>query len=201
MGKIKKIIDTAKYLSPLLRKVDLNQQLNVAMKLPDINEALEKYEGTGENFRETLKKYISQENYKNRRLKNFAEMLDTTNKALVPVDTGLDAIGFLGGIGFGIKGLIDVFAKLPLYVAYDSYYFGKTHNTYDLMKNIGYETASWFSPGSLPHLINYYTHEADNYSVKKGSERFLKFLGNKTNTIEPKFRNKGKDLEGLALAA
>ncbi len=200
MGKLEGMANASKYVAPSLVGENLDKQMYKALDRSEIKDAMKLYSGSDADFKKSLKLYISEENRKNERLNKVAGVLDAANKALVPVDATLDAIGWLGGIGFGAKALIDVFAKLPSYAAYNAYYMGKTHDTYGLMKNAGYEVASWFSPGSIPHLFEHYAPQAEEYSVKKGSEMFLKGLEKRSNVIRGDFGKKG-DLEDLALAA
>lgn len=184
MGKNDSLEDLSRDSSVELGEYDLDKQLKNAMKRNDIKVALHKYSGSREDFESSLKNYIAIENYKNKNLERTAKTLDYTNKAIMPVDAGLDALGFLGGIGYGAGALVDVFVKLPVYSAYNAYYFGKTHDIYGVLKNIGYEAASWLSPGSLPHLMSHYIGQAENYATEKGSEMFLKGIGEGGSVIE-----------------
>jgi hypothetical protein len=194
-GAVKATSKTAKWAAPILRGVNLNKQVDQALKRKDIQKELENYPEDVTNFREKLKEYINYENIKNSRLEKIAKTIDTGNKALVPVDATLDAFNILGGVGYAARGLVSL-AKLPAYIAYNTYYLGKTGDVKGAVKNVGYELASWLSPGSLPHLLNYYTRQAEKYAVKEGSKKFLKSLRKRRKRRMPK-----KSLEEVAVAA
>lgn len=174
---------TAKWAVPLTS--DLDKQVDKALRRKEIGKAYEEYEGDKEEFVERLKKHIGYENQKNRRLRYFATALDTGNKALVPYDSMLDAFSILAGVGAGTKGLITL-GKIPTYLAYDTYYLTHTGDVGGAIKNLGWESVAWFIPGSLPHLINRYTHQADDYAVKRGGENFIKSL--KKGSLEDKVK-------------
>ena len=197
MGKVKKV---AKWAVPAF--VDVDSQVEESLKDKMVQKALERYDGNIENFKNGLRGYIEYENQKNSRLRNSATTLDSANKALVPVDATLDAFSILGGIGYAAKGLVTL-AKLPAYMAYDAYYLGKTHDLKGTLENTAYEAISWFVPGSIPHLLNRYTSQADRYATKKGIERFLYSLDKKLADVEelPVEERKGQKLEDMAKAA
>jgi len=157
------------------RKIDPDRQVEKAMKTREVRKAYLDYQGDPKEFRSKLREYIIQENSRNYDMRKFATALDSANKALVPVDAAIDYFTIMGGIGAAAKG-IGTLGKIPVYLAYDAYYLGKTGDLAGALKNIAYETASWVSLGSLPHLINYYTHQADKHAAKDGSERFVKSL-------------------------
>lgn len=187
----------AKSTEEIPKKTDIDKQIDKALKNKEIRKAYEEYRGNPKDFIEGLKYDIMQENYKNRRLKYAAEILDTANKVTVPVDSAIDASSILLGIGTAVKG-IETLAKIPIYTAYDLYYAGKTHDIAGALKNLGYEAISWFTPGSLPHLLKHYQNQANSFAVKKGSEKFLNRLEKK---IKVSKNSEGMNLEDLAEAA
>ena len=197
MGKVKGF---AKWAVPIFG--DIDKQVNYALKDEKVQEAIDNYDGNIENFKNRLRSYIDIENQKNSRLRNSAATLDSANKALVPVDATLDAFSILGGIGYAAKGLVTL-AKLPAYLAYDAYYLGKTHDLSGTLGNTVYEAFSWFVPGSIPHLINRYSNQADAYATNKGIERFLYSLEKKLADVEelPVKERKRQKLEDMAKAA
>ena len=162
--------------SPVVKSspsVDIDKQLADAMRLPEVRKAYQEFKGDPEKFMEGLKSYIQAENGYDNNLRKLAGYLDTGDRALVPLDTTLDAAVIFGGLGTAAKGILTL-AKLPIYMTYDAYYFGKTGDLVGTLGNAIYEAGSWFIPGSLPHLIGRYAKQAEKHATKKGSERFVK---------------------------
>jgi hypothetical protein len=196
LEKTKKVAKWAVPASP-----DIEKQIDKAMKLPEVRKAYLEYEGDPETFKEGLRKYIELENYDVSRMRKFATGIDTGNKSLVPFDAVTDAMIFAGGVGAGVKATTAV-AKLPFYLTYDAYYLGKTGDLAGTLGNFAYELGSWFLPGSAPHLINYYTNQADKYATKEGAEKFLSKLERKASEFEKFKEKKSKsNLEDLAEVA
>ncbi len=194
--KTKTLKKTAKWAAPFSSEVDT--QVRKAMKMPEIRDAYENYHGEPENFRALLKEYLETENQKNKGMRRFAAGIDTVNKTTVPLDAVLEYFTIMGGVGTAARG-IKTLALSPGYLAYDAYYLGKTHDILGALGNLAYEVASWISLGSLPHLMNKYTKQADKFTIKEASKRFLRGLEERTSIIQmPK---RGIDLEGLAAAA
>lgn len=154
---------------------DLDKQLKKAMGLSDVKAAYRDYKGDPENFKQMLTSYIERSNINNRRMRQAASVMDTVNKSTVPLDSILDYLNIVGGIGYAAKG-IETIAKSPGYLAYDLYYLGKTGDVMGALANVAYEIGSWACLGSLPHLMNRYTKQSDRYSVKEASKEFLSSL-------------------------
>jgi hypothetical protein len=202
MGKLKTIGKgigkTAKWAVPTTANVE--KQVKDALSDKEVSEAYSSYEGDSDKFVTDLKGYIERENYKNSRLKHLSDVMDVTNKALMPVDATLAAFNIFAGVGTAAEGVITL-GKLPGYLAYDAYYFGKTHDLKGTAENIVWEATAWLVPGSLPHLINHYSQQADRYAVKKGIEEFLKKIKQKDNVISLDDYRKNKNLESISEAA
>ncbi|MBU0957519.1 MAG: hypothetical protein KKF56_01775 [Nanoarchaeota archaeon] len=185
MGKIRKVAKWAMPLTP-----DIERQLDKAMKRKDIRDAYMEAQDP-EKFKGVLKDYIEQENAGISRMRKFGLALDTVNKATVPYDSLMDYLNIIGGgLGTGLQA-IKTAAMLPGYLAYDAYYLAKTHDIIGTLGNIGYEGLSWLTLGSLPHLHNRYTSQADKYAVKNSSKRFLERL--KSKGLEEKLTEPKKD--------
>lgn len=210
MGKLKTIGNatkkTARWAVPVSK--DIERQMKTALGEKEVRNALEEYTERGggyEEFLSGLKYEIEVENYKHRRLRGTAAALDTTNKALVPVDATLDAFGIFAGVGTGAKAILTA-GKIPGYLAYDTYYALNTGDVKGAIKNLGWEAISWLVPGSLTHLINRYTEQADEYSAKNGGKNFANRVKKNLDakiiqTTEEDFKPKNKrqmDLEELA---
>ena len=178
MGKLKTLSNatkkTAKWAVPIFK--DIDSQIKEALGEREVRNALEDYIGRGgdySRFIDGLRYEIGIENYKHRRLRGTATALDTTNRALVPVDTTLDAFSLFAGVGTGAKAILTA-GKLPVYLAYDTYYALNTGDIIGAAKNLGWEAISWLVPGSLTHLISRYTKQADSYAARKGGKNFAK---------------------------
>jgi len=193
---------TVKWAAPVFFSPNLDNQVEKAMKRKDIKEKFLNYEGDPENFKNSLREYISKENTKNYRLIKTSNFVDSFNKATVPIDSALKYFYFMGGVGAVVDGA-KFLATAPGYLAYDLYYLGKTGDILGTLKNIGYEGISWLSWGGIPHLLSHYTKQTEKYAAKKGSENFLKNLELKTINFEEEKAKKGKleNLEDLAKAA
>lgn len=174
--------EVAKWAAPIISGPDLDSQLDKAMSRKDISKAFTEYRGDPKNFRDSLREYIRQENEKNYGLIKFSRFIDSFNKATVPVDAALDYFNIMGGVGSAARGL-KTLATLPGYLAYDMYYLGKTGDFVGTLKNIGYEGISWLMLGSIPHLLNNYTNQTDNYSIESASQRFMKGLEARTISV------------------
>ena len=209
MGKLKKVANatkkTAKWAVPVSKNSEA--QIKTALGEKEVRNALEEYMQRGgdyDKFVEGLMYDIEIENYKHRRLRGTATALDTTNKALVPVDVTLDAFGILAGVGTGARAILTA-GKMPAYLAYDTYYALNTGDVGGAIKNLGWEAISWLVPGSLTHLINRYTKQADVYSAKQGGKNYTKRIKKSLDAkiiqgTEEDFKPKRKqqDLEELA---
>jgi hypothetical protein len=178
MVKIKKIAKWAAPISP-----NLDKQLEEAMSMRKVKEKYETFQGNPEDFKRLLRGYIERRNDTNSGMRKFALGLDSANKGTVPLDSVLDFFSIMGGVGTGARA-IKTIAMSPGYLAYDAYYLGKTHDIKGTLGNVLYEGASWLMLGSLPHLINHYTHQADVYSAREGAYEFLDSLEQKTNIID-----------------
>jgi len=198
MSKISKIKRTAKWIAPVV--IDLDEQLESALKRRDIRTAYKNYKGSPEDFKRELKDYLEQVNKENKNLRRFASYLDIVNKGTVPLDAALDYLNIMAGVGYAARA-IETVAKAPGYLAYDAYYLGKTGDLTGALGNIAYEIGSWASLGALPHLINWYTRKVDKQTLNKATERFLKGLEKKIIDITPKKQTRKEDLEELARAA
>lgn len=165
----------------------LEKLVDKVMQDPKMKNLIEK---TG-NSREVLERMVRQESEKvyddTKNLRRFATVLDTANKATVPVDATLDYFNLMGGVGTGARA-VKTIATSPGYLAYDAYYLGKTGDLLGTLGNIAYEAVSWLSPGGLSHLWNRYTRQADKYMAKevkksvkerveKGRDVVIKFPG------------------------
>ncbi|MBR9705781.1 hypothetical protein GOV14_01980 [Candidatus Pacearchaeota archaeon] len=183
MGTLK---STTRWAAPALFKPNIDKQVKKAMRKKEIKKAFNDYEGDPDNFKGKLKSYIEQENQRNYRLIKTANVLDSFNRATIPIDSILDYFSIMGGLGTAAKG-IKTLAVTPGYLAYDLYYLGKTGDVAGALGNVGYEGVSWAVLGGLPHLLNHYTRQAEAYSVKKGSSNFLESISGKTyNFLEEK---------------
>jgi len=174
MGKLEKAKKIARYVAPI--RPDLDKQVEKAMKRKDIKKAYKEFRGDPTDFRAGLRNYIEQVNADNKNLRRFAAYLDIVNKATVPLDVAIDAFNIVFGVGTGARA-IKTLAMLPGYLAYNAYYLGKTHDVVGTLGQAAYELGSWITLGRLPHLVNYYTWQADRYAVKEGSEEFLENIG------------------------
>jgi hypothetical protein len=187
-------------------KTDLDRQLREAMRLKEVKYSYKNFSGDPTEFKNLLREYLERTNERNSRMRKLAAYLDSANKATIPFDAVTDAFIIAGGVGTAAKGIKSL-AMSPGYLVYDAYYLGKTHDIPGAMGNAVYEALSWLSLGSLPHLINHYTRQAEKYNVKEGSKEFLKSdllksIDNKIiNFEEEKAKSKKADLEGLAKAA
>jgi hypothetical protein len=199
MVKVKNLKKTAKWVAPALFSPDIDRQVEIAMKEKDVRSAYKEYQGKPEDFVKSLKYHIGRENDNNYKLIKVSQYLDSFNKATVPIDTILDSLDYLGGIGLAAGGIKDL-ATLPGYLAYDFYYLGKTGDIAGTLKNIGYEGISWLSFGGLPHLLNHYTAQSEKYAAKKGSKEFLKNLEQRTVDFAGE-RKRREGLEDIAMAA
>lgn len=197
MGITKGIKKTARWALPV--KPDIDNQLKKAMKRKDIKKAFKEYDGTEERFMGRLKGYIERTNEKDHNLRKFALYLDAANKSLIPIDSMLDYANIAAGVGFATRGMLTL-AKTPGYLAYDAYYLGKTGDLAGTLGNTVYELGSWFSLGSLPHIINHYTKQVDKHTTKKASKEFLMGLEKKV-IVFPKKTAKDTNLEELSIAA
>jgi len=209
MGKLKKVANatkkTAKWAVPVSKNSEA--QIKTALGEKEVRNALEEYMQRGgdyDKFVEGLMYDIEIENYKHRRLRGTATALDTTNKALVPVDVTLDAFGIFAGVGTGAKAILTA-GKMPAYLAYNTYYALNTGDVGGAVKNLGWEAISWLVPGSLTHLIKRYTKQADAYSAKQGGKNYAKRIKTGLDSkiiqgTEKDFKPKRKqqDLEELA---
>jgi len=209
MGKLKAVANatkkTAKWAVPISK--DMDKQIKEALGEREVRNALENYvENGGEysRFIDGLRYEIDVENYKHRRLRGTAAALDTTNRALVPVDIGLDAFGIFAGVGTGVQAALSCI-KFPFYLAYDTYYALNTGDWKGAVKNAGWEAISWLAPGSLTHLLSRYTKQADSYAAKSGGKNFAKRIQKSIDSkviqaTEEDFKPKKKkaDLEDLA---
>lgn len=197
-------VKTARYAAPFSPNTE--RQIGLALKMPEIRKAYKEFAGDPREFIDSLRRYIEIENSQNYVMRKLAGTIDTANKALVPVDAFLDYMAFFGGVGTGAKA-IGTLAKMPAYLAYDAYYLAKTGDFVGTLGNAVYELGSWFLPGSLPHLLNRYSKQADKYSVREASEDFLKGLERiGCSEFEKKKQQKtgakkSKNLEELARAA
>ncbi len=174
MSLIKKIEDAAKWTVPVFKRPDLEEQLKKAKEYDEIKEILSNAKDEREyGFLERkLKDHISGVNDENSNLYTFAALVDTFDKALVPVDVVADYMKIMGGVGYGIsagKELIEA----PVKLVYSSYYLGKTKDLIGFLGNIIYEGLSFFLPGSLLDLTNRYLKQAEKYTLKTAVKRFV----------------------------
>jgi hypothetical protein len=151
MGIIKSTVkgtkNTVKWAVPL-GSTDIDELVGEALKRKEVKKAYEEYFGDKKEFVNGLKYFIGNENKKNQRLKKFAGVLDTGNKALVPYDSMLDVFSIFAGVGTGTKGLITL-GKLPAYLVYDTYYMAHTGDVGGILKNIGWGVSCMGNPRIL----------------------------------------------------
>lgn len=150
----------------------LDELLEGALKRKDVAEAFKNSGKEYKDFKEELRYHLESSNERNKYLRSFARLIDTANKSTVPIDAVLDYFNIMGGVGSGARALLTL-VRSPGYLAYDAYYLGKTHDVLGTLGNIIYEGVSWFVPGSITHLINRYTKQADKYIIEDGVKYFL----------------------------
>lgn len=169
--------EKTKFIVP--ERVDVESQLEKALKRADVKKALAQYDGDPRNFREGLRISIGRNNEEFSRLRRFASVLDGANRATMPIDGALDYFNIALGVGYAARGIKDL-AMAPGYLAYDAYYTAKTGDAlHGLLINPAYEVLSWVSLGSLPHLLRHYTKQVDKKAIENGSKMFLNKLSSK----------------------
>src|SRR3989344_3794128 len=167
-------------------RVDVESQLEKALKRKDVKEAMGRYQGAPENFKSGLRYHIEQANEDLYRLRKFASVLDGANRATMPIDGALDYFNVALGVGYAAKG-IKTLALAPGYLAYDAYYTAKTGDVLrGMILNPAYEVLSWASLGALPHILRHYTKQVDKKATEEGSKKFLDNLSKKNESLEDK---------------
>lgn len=185
MSLIKKIEEAGKWTLPIFNKPDLEEQLKKAKEYDGIKEILNNAKDEREYslLERRLKDNIDVVNKENSNLYNFAKLVDTYDKALVPIDVAADYMKIVGGVGYGISAAKEL-VEAPVKLAYSSYYLGKTKDLMGFLGNIIYEGLSFFLPGSLLDLTNHYLKQADKYTVKTAVDRFVEYVKRKKTQKE-----------------
>lgn len=174
MSLVDKVKDVAKWTVPVLKQPNLEEQLTKAKGYDDIRNVLAQARSKQEydSLEARLRQHIEGVNYENRNLYRFAKLVDTYDKALVPVDVVADYMKIMGGVGYGISAAKEL-VEAPVKAAYSAYYLGKTKDLKGFLYNIVYEGLSFFVPGSLLDLTNHYVKQAEKYTVKTAVKRFI----------------------------
>lgn len=180
MSLTKKIEEAVKWTLPVFKKPNLEEQLKKAKEYSGIKEILANAKDEREyGFLERrLKDHIDNVNNENSNLYNFAKLVDTYDKALVPIDVVADYMKIVGGVGYGISAAKEL-VEAPVKLAYSSYYLGKTKDLMGFLGNIVYEGLSFFLPGSLLDLTNHYLKQAEKYTLKTAVNRFVDYVKKK----------------------
>ncbi len=174
MSLLDKLKDAGKWTLPVFKTPNLEDQLQRAKGYTEVKELFartrsrEEYNG----LEQRLRQHIEGVNYDHRNLYRFAKLVDTYDKALVPIDVVADYMKIMGGIGYGLSAGKELL-EAPVKIAYNSYYLGKTGDLRGFFYNIIYEGLSFFLPGSLLDLTNHYLKQAEKYTVKNAVKRFV----------------------------
>lgn len=165
----------ATWAVPALKQRSLDNLLDEAKRDINVKDTLTSSPSQDEyNMREErLRYHLERTIEETHNLYRFAKLVDTYDKALVPVDAVADYMKIMGGVGYGLSAAKEI-VEAPAKIAYNAYYLGKTRDVRGLMYNVIYEGLSFLLPGSLLDLTNHYLKQADKYTVKKAVSRFLK---------------------------
>ena len=98
-----------------------------------------------------------------RNLKNFAGVVDTIDKALIPVDVSSDVL-LVAGVGIPLY-IIEAAAEYGVKLGYLAYHIRKTGNWVDALKHIGYEALTEIPGiGAVGDLTNRYSNSVEKVS-------------------------------------
>ncbi|GEM_PF-4514485 len=174
MSLLDKLKDAGKWAVPVFKTPNLEEQLAAAKTYEPVKALLARAGSRQEydNLEARLRQHIEGVNYDHRNLYRFAKLVDTYDKALVPVDVVADYMKIMGGIGYGLSAGKEI-VEAPAKIAYNAYYVGKTKDLRGFLYNILYEGLSFFLPGSLLDLTNHYLKQAEKYTVKNAVKRFV----------------------------
>src|SRR3989344_3177149 len=160
---------------PALKQRSLDDLLGEAKKDAGVKDFLTQSPSMDE-YRlreERLRYHLERMAEETKNLYRFAKLVDTYDRALVPIDVVADYMKIMGGIGYGLSAGKEI-VEAPVKAAYDLYYLGKTRDLKGFLYNIIYEGLSFLLPGSVLDLTNRYMKQADKHTVKKAVYQFLK---------------------------
>ncbi|MDO8628162.1 MAG: hypothetical protein Q7R56_00210 [Nanoarchaeota archaeon] len=179
MSLLDKMKSTGKWLVPAAVDANVDEQLVRAKSYAPVRDALQSSKSRPEyqSLESLLRGHIVDVNAENKRVHYFAGLVDTYDKALVPIDVVADYMKIMGGVGFALSAGKEI-VELPAKLAYNSYYLGQTHDLKGFLYNLVYEGLSFLLPGSLLDLTNHYVHQADKYAVKTAVDRFNRDVKN-----------------------
>ncbi len=174
MSLLDKLKDAGKWAVPVFNTPNLEQQLAAAKTYEPVKALLARADSKEayDSLESRLRQHIEGANHDHRNLYRFAKLVDTYDKALVPVDVIADYMKIMGGIGYGLSAGKEL-VEAPVKMAYNAYYLGKTGSLRGFLYNILYEGLSFFLPGSLLDLTNHYLNQAEKYTVKTAVGRFV----------------------------